>query len=197
MNCPFTNSNGGFTCTTGPTSTSNRLEQFRRAAPTTGYICPSVDYNSHTLYNGCWDQRSQRRDTASVLHGIASCTCPSGAPTTGANKCSCSRQRQQQDVHGPRYIHNWTQPGPTDTTHNHEPASSQPSGRFQRPAMQRRYPDDLPNPNPTRLGFRSNCDHRRHLPTTVRRTRHTTTGSGFHQPHQHLDRLHHRPHPEL
>ena len=51
--CPWTNNNGGFTCTTSPTSSSNTT-YIPSSGTYSGYICPSVDYNSHTVYNGCW-----------------------------------------------------------------------------------------------------------------------------------------------
>jgi len=116
MTCPFTNSNGGFTCTSGPTNGSSNVSKI----PSNGYICPSVDANSHTLYNGCWDSELVNDATPQVFcSGTSSqCKCPSGAPTTGSNKCICSPSGGVTSCTGPRYIHNWTQPGLNDTTHN-------------------------------------------------------------------------------
>jgi len=118
MNCPFTNSSGGFTCTTGPTSTS-AASKIPSSGTYKGYICPSVDYNSHTQYNGCWTS-----DVAPAGPGVfctgssTQCKCPSGAPTTGANACGCTVTGGVTKCSGPRYVHNWTQPAASDTTHN-------------------------------------------------------------------------------
>jgi Flp pilus assembly protein TadG len=49
--CPFTNNNSGFTCTSSAVNGSSNVTTI----PSSGLICPSVDYNSHTLYNGCWN----------------------------------------------------------------------------------------------------------------------------------------------
>ena len=55
VKCPFTNSSGGFTCTSGPANGSSNASTIPSSGTYSGYICPSVDANSHTLYNGCWD----------------------------------------------------------------------------------------------------------------------------------------------
>lgn len=100
MTCPFSNGNGGFSCTKGPTSTSTTS-----TIPSSGYICPSVDYNSHTKYNGCWDSELVNDATPQPFCVGSSCSCPSGA-----TKCSCSGSGSAKTCTGPRYIHNWTQP---------------------------------------------------------------------------------------
>ncbi len=118
MTCPFTTSKGGFTCNTSPTSKSN-ASSIPSSGTYAGYICPSVDANSHSLYNGCWDSELVNDATPQPFCVGSSCTCPAGAPTTGSKKCSCSPSSgASKTCTGPRYIHNWTQPGPTDTAHN-------------------------------------------------------------------------------
>jgi Flp pilus assembly protein TadG len=113
-NCPFTNSSGGFTCTQGPTSTSN-ASTIPSSGTYSGYICPSVDANSHTRYNGCWD--SEPVGPGVFCSGSNSCSCPAnssncGCSTTGGIK-SCS-----VSAPGNLYVHNWTQPSYGDTIHN-------------------------------------------------------------------------------
>ena len=49
--CPFANSSDGFTCTVSPTSTTT-TSYIPSLGSYAGYICPSVDYNSHSVYNG-------------------------------------------------------------------------------------------------------------------------------------------------
>jgi Flp pilus assembly protein TadG len=116
MTCPFTNNNGGFVCNKTPTSTST-TSTIPSSGAYSGYICPSVDYNSHTLYNGCWDSELVPGGSQVFCTG-SSCTCPSGAPTSGSNKCSCATSGGVKTCTGPRYVHNWTQPAPIDTTDN-------------------------------------------------------------------------------
>jgi Flp pilus assembly protein TadG len=103
MTCPFTNSNSGFTCTSNP-------------IPSSGNICPSVDANSHTRYNGCWT--STAAGSGVFCSGSSNCQCPRGAPTTGSLACTCSGSSSSRSCSGPLYDHQWTQPN--DTTHNLE-----------------------------------------------------------------------------
>jgi len=147
MNCPFTNSHDGFTCTTGPTSTSS-ASKIPSSGTYTGYICPSVDYNSHALYNGCWTSELVNDATPQVFCTGSStqCACPSGAPTTGANKCSCTTG-STVTCSGPRYVHNWTQPAASDTSDN----TSQPHLSPQTGFNVQRSSSDIPttsNPYP-------------------------------------------------
>ena len=119
MTCPFTNNSGGFTCTLNPTSNSN-TSTIPSSGTYSGYICPSVDYNSHTQYNGCWDSElvTDATPQAFCTGSSSQCSCPAGAPTSGTSKCACTTSAGVTTCKGPRYIHNWTQPAPTDTTHN-------------------------------------------------------------------------------
>ncbi len=109
MKCPFTTSNSGFTCTTGPTSTSNAS-----TIPSSGYICPSVDSNSHTRYNGCWTSTQASPSSGVFCSGSSNCYCPSGA----SSSCKCTGSGSNTSCTGPLYDHNWTQPN--DETHNLE-----------------------------------------------------------------------------
>jgi Flp pilus assembly protein TadG len=145
MTCPFTNSNGGFTCTTSPATGDSNASTIPSSGTYKGYICPSVDANSHTLYNGCWDSElvSDSTPQAFCTGTSSQCSCPAGAPTTGSSACKCTGSTSNTTCKGPRYIHNWTQPGPNDTTDNR----SQPHLSFQ-------------------VGFNYN-DTSAHVPTTA------------------------------
>jgi Flp pilus assembly protein TadG len=158
MNCPFTNSSGGFTCTSGPTNGSSNVSTIPSSGAYKGYICPSVDYNSHTLYNGCWDSELVNDATpqAFCVGPSSQCKCPSGAPTTGSNKCSCSTTGGVATCTGPRYIHNWTQPSPSDTTDN----LNQPHLSFQVGFNFNDVAADVPsttNPNPNPKWTSTTC----------------------------------------
>ena len=85
--CPFTTSSGGFTCTQGPTSTSG-ASYIPSSGTYSGYICPSVDANSSTLYNGCWD--SEPAGTGTFCSGSSSCACPKDSTGSSVSGCSCS-----------------------------------------------------------------------------------------------------------
>ena len=65
--CPFPSSslNANFTCTTSPVnaspdsmSSNGRTNIVPSSGTYSGYICPSVDSKTHTLYNGCWNSVS-------------------------------------------------------------------------------------------------------------------------------------------
>ncbi|MBR0831175.1 hypothetical protein JQ596_37275 [Bradyrhizobium manausense] len=113
--CPFSNSNGGFSCTTGPTSSST-TSTIPSSGSYSGYICPSVDANSHALYNGCWT--SEAAGTGVFCTGSNSCSCPRDSSNNAIAGCSCSTSNGVKSCTGNLYVHNWTQPGPNDTTHN-------------------------------------------------------------------------------
>jgi Flp pilus assembly protein TadG len=153
MNCPFTNNSGGFTCTNGFANGSSSVSKI----PSNGYICPSVDYNSHTLYNGCWDSELVNDASPQVFcSGSSQCVCPSGAPTSGSNKCKCTGSGSNTSCVGPRYIHNWTQPAPVDTTDNlNQPHLSFQVG-FNTQDTSAHIPTNAnPNPNPAWIGVGS------------------------------------------
>jgi Flp pilus assembly protein TadG len=125
VNCPYSNSSGGFVCNTSPTSTSS-TSRIPSSGTYSGYICPSVDYNSHTAYNGCWD--SVAAGTGVFCTGSNSCSCPQ-VGSSNVSGCSCSTTAGVKSCTGNLYVHNWTQPGPNDTTHNPgQPRVSAPVG---------------------------------------------------------------------
>lgn len=99
MTCPFTTSNSGFTCNSSPTSTSNAP-----TIPSSGLICPSVDTNSFTRYNGCWT--STAAGSGVFCSGSSSCQCPRGA----SSSCICTGNGSSRSCTGPLYDHEWTQP---------------------------------------------------------------------------------------
>ncbi|MBR0894650.1 pilus assembly protein [Bradyrhizobium tropiciagri] len=113
--CPWTNSNGGFTCTKGPTNSSNTT-YIPSSGTYSGYICPSVDYNSHSLYNGCWVSTSV--GTGVFCTGSSSCSCPTDSTGGAVSGCSCSTKNGVYSCSGKLYTHDWTQPGPNDTVDN-------------------------------------------------------------------------------
>lgn len=121
VRCPWSNSSGGFYCTSGPTSGSgknmkNGLNVVPSSGSYSGYICPSVDYNSHALYNGCWT--SVAAGSGVFCTGSSSCSCPVDSSGSSVSGCSCSTTNGVKSCTGNLYTHNWTQPGANDTTHN-------------------------------------------------------------------------------
>ena len=75
--CPWSNRNNGFACTTGPANGSSTTSTVPNSGTYKGYICPSVDSNSGSYYNGCYNSTSY------------SCT-GSSCSCTGHTSCSCS-----------------------------------------------------------------------------------------------------------
>jgi|RhiMethySRZTD1v2_1073278.scaffolds.fasta_scaffold28870_4 Flp pilus assembly protein TadG len=49
--CPWTNGSNGFRCTTGPANGSSNTNTI----PSSGNICPSINNNNGTYYNGCYN----------------------------------------------------------------------------------------------------------------------------------------------
>jgi Flp pilus assembly protein TadG len=150
MNCPFTNSNGGFTCTSSPANGSSNVSKILTSVTYQGQtipgpICPSVDANSHTLYNGCWTSELVNDATPQAFcSGSSSCSCP-----TGSSNCSCTGNGSNKVCKGPRYIHNWTQPVPADTTDNLSQPHPSPQVGFNWQDTSAHIPTTaVPNPNP-------------------------------------------------
>ncbi|UGY15047.1 TadE/TadG family type IV pilus assembly protein [Bradyrhizobium septentrionale] len=115
--CPWTTSSGGFSCVRNPTSTST-TNYIPSSGTYSGYICPSVDANSHTRYNGCWVS-TQVGTTAQVFcTGSSLCACPTDSTGNAVSGCSCATSGGVKSCTGYIYTHNWTQPGPNDTTDN-------------------------------------------------------------------------------
>ncbi len=99
------------------------FRRFRRAAPIQGYICPSVDANSHTLYNGCWDSEP------TATHGSCSAPARRAAARPAQAGVTCTGSGSSKSCTGNTYVHNWTQPGPNDSTHNlNQPRVTAPVG---------------------------------------------------------------------
>ncbi|AUC96540.1 hypothetical protein CWS35_21535 [Bradyrhizobium sp. SK17] len=113
--CPWTNGSGGFTCTKSPTSSSSTT-YIPSSGTYSGYICPSVDYNSHTLYNGCWV--STQVGTGVFCSGSNSCACPTDSTGNAVSGCSCKTSGGVYQCTGKLYTHDWTQPGPNDNINN-------------------------------------------------------------------------------
>src|SRR5262249_53427672 len=73
-----------------------------------GYICPGIDSNSHTAYNGCWTSEPTNKQEV-FCSGSSSCACPTTSSNTPVSGCSCSNN----SCTGWTYVHNWTQPSVT------------------------------------------------------------------------------------
>jgi len=115
--CPFTTSNAGFTCDASPTSNSN-ASTIPSSGTYSGYICPSVDANSHTNYNGCWVSTQVSTTPGVFCSGSNSCSCPVDSSNRAVSQCKCTGSGSSKSCTGILYDHNWTQPGPNDTTDN-------------------------------------------------------------------------------
>jgi hypothetical protein len=109
--CPFTNSSSGFRCTSSPTNGSSSASTIPPTGTYSGYICPSVDANSHTLYNGCWTSVSTGK-TEPFCSGSSSCSC-NGVASADASACICTGSGSAKSCTGNTYTHNWTQPSVT------------------------------------------------------------------------------------
>jgi Flp pilus assembly protein TadG len=125
--CPFTNSNGGFTCIRGPTDTSSATTIPSTTITINGAsvqnpICPSVDANSQTRYNGCWTSEVASPSTGTFCSGSSQCSCPVNSSNNPMPGCTCSGSGSGKSCSvaapGSLYVHNWTQPSAADTTHN-------------------------------------------------------------------------------
>ncbi|MGY2989141.1 pilus assembly protein [Bradyrhizobium sp. USDA 3458] len=113
--CPWTNNNGGFTCQKSPTNTGS-ANYIPSSGTYSGYICPSVDANSYTRYNGCWV--STQVGTGVFCSGSTSCSCPKNSSGNDVSGCSCGTSGGVYQCTGKLYTHDWTQPGPNDTADN-------------------------------------------------------------------------------
>lgn len=115
--CPWSNNSGGFYCTSGSANGSSKYTTNNvNVVPPSGYICPSVDANSHTMYNGCWESKSA--GTGTFCSGSSSCSCPLDAYGNSVSGCSCSGTGSSRSCTGNLYTHDWTQPGSNDLSHN-------------------------------------------------------------------------------
>jgi Flp pilus assembly protein TadG len=102
--CPFTNNNSGFVCTNSPVNGSQTVSTIPSSGTYKGYICPSVDYNSHTLYNGCWNSVAS---TAQVIYCTGSsrnCNTSMGNSTA---TCSGSGSNNSCTQTVTTYTHTW------------------------------------------------------------------------------------------
>jgi len=98
--CPFTNNNDGFSCQVNPTNASSTTSSVPSSGTYAGYICPTVDANSHTLYNGCWN---------SVATGsTANYSTGTWANCNGANdSCTCTGSNSSKVCTVSTYNHTW------------------------------------------------------------------------------------------
>jgi hypothetical protein len=102
--CPFSNNNDGFTCTSGPANGSSSASRIPSSGAYSGYICPSVDYNSHTFYNGCWNSVQQTSQVIYCTGRSSNCNTSMGNSTAtcsgSGNNVSCTQTVTT-------YSHNW------------------------------------------------------------------------------------------
>jgi Flp pilus assembly protein TadG len=94
--CPFTNSNSGFVCTSSSVNGSSTVSTI----PSSGNICPSVDYNSHTYYNGCWNSTKSKTETTY-------CTGSSCSTSSGNSTATCTGFGSSKTCKQFTYTHTW------------------------------------------------------------------------------------------
>ena len=100
--CPFTDTNQGFVCTTGPVNDSPKTTSIPSSGTYKGYICPSVDSGKKSPtkigihYNGCYDS------TTYTCTG-GTCTC------TGHLNCTCTGSGSKKNCKQPTgyFEHAW------------------------------------------------------------------------------------------
>jgi Flp pilus assembly protein TadG len=134
--CPFSNNNGGFTCTSGPTNGSSSVSRIPSSGTYSGYICPSVDYNSHTLYNGCWNSVPNTTQQTYCTGRSSNCNTGMGNSTAtcsgSGNNVSCT-----QTVNTGTYTHTWIANSTntwtgciTDRTQNYDQTGDAPTSNI-------------------------------------------------------------------
>ncbi|GKQ50528.1 TadE/TadG family type IV pilus assembly protein [Bradyrhizobium sp. Ce-3] len=134
--CPFTNTtgntdgsaNGAFVCQVNPTRNSSTTSTIPSTTLTVNGasiqnpICPTMDGNSQTFYNGCWTSEPSAATAAGTKEtfcsGSSKCSCPKNSSGNNVSGCTCSGSGSSRSCTGWTYVHNWTQPGPNDNTHN-------------------------------------------------------------------------------
>ena len=128
--CPFTNNNSGFVCTSSPVNGSSTVSSVPSSGSYKGYICPSVDYNSHTLYNGCWT-------SAQTTTQVTYCT-GSSCSTSGANStATCSGSGSGKVCKEYTFTHTWVANATstwtgcvTDRTQNYDTTGDAPTSNI-------------------------------------------------------------------
>lgn len=134
--CPFTktvgntngSANGGFVCKTSPTasdtSTTPTIQSTTltvNGATVKNPICPTADTfgrsRTYVKYNGCWTSEPTGFNEI-FCSGSGNCSCPKNSLGSSVTNCSCTGSGSSKSCKGDTYVHNWTQPGPNDTTDN-------------------------------------------------------------------------------
>ena len=98
--CPFTTSGSGFVCTGSPVNGSANASTIPSSGTYDGYICPGLDANSHSMYNGCWNSVATG-STTNLCTG-SSCSCSGGNST-----CSCTGSGSGKVCKQSTYNHTW------------------------------------------------------------------------------------------
>jgi Flp pilus assembly protein TadG len=98
--CPFTTNGSGFVCTVSPVNGSNNTGTIPSSGTYNGYICPGLDANSHSMYNGCWNSVATG-STTNLCTG-SSCSCSGGNST-----CSCTGSGSGKVCKQSTYNHTW------------------------------------------------------------------------------------------
>jgi Flp pilus assembly protein TadG len=128
--CPFTNSNSGFVCTSSPVNGSSTVSSIPTSGTYKGYICPSVDANSHSLYNGCWTS------TPSATQ-VTYCTGSSCSTSGHSNTATCTGSGSSKSCKDYTYTHTWVANSTstwtgcvTDRTQNYDTTSDAPTSNI-------------------------------------------------------------------
>jgi len=104
--CPFSNTNYGFRCTTGPTNGASNTNYIPSSGTHAGKICPSEDNGSKiprkkdVYYNGCYDSVLNPAKAITISSG-------SGASCGSAVHCSCSGSGSSTICKQNYYEHTW------------------------------------------------------------------------------------------
>jgi Flp pilus assembly protein TadG len=98
--CPFPTSNDNFSCQQTPVNASSSATTIPSSGTYSGYICPTADGNSHSLYNGCWT--STNPTALAVFCTGSSCSC-SGQNST----CACTGNGSGKSCKQSTYTHTW------------------------------------------------------------------------------------------
>ena len=111
--CPFTNTNNGFVCTTGPVNNASPTSTIPSSGSYSGYICPDVDSGKKyptkigIYYNGCYSSVPTTTTSTKTVEtgwnadcsGYSNCTCTG----SGSSKVC----KQTVTTTGAPYTHNW------------------------------------------------------------------------------------------
>jgi Flp pilus assembly protein TadG len=111
--CPFSTSNYGFRCTTGPSNGASTTSSIPSSGGYAGYVCPGVDGGNKDAnkiglyYNGCYDSVPTTTTSTKTVCSGRNCSCGS------LSNCSCSGSGNKKvctqivTTTGAPYTHTW------------------------------------------------------------------------------------------